>query len=164
MATTLNEREAFEKVFSDIWIGYSLDKNADGTYVYLHAANQYRLWQHQQQIIDDLLGQNKVLSTRIEDLEEKLCHYETSRETAALVIKDKNVLIESLQAKLDESDNRATKYAFENDVMALRLGKTERQLIVTVNALENIKSNIPFSDDMIQEATEALAEINRKGE
>jgi hypothetical protein len=51
---TQNEREAFEKVFSEIWIGYSLDKNADGTYLYLHAANQYRLWQHQQEIITNL--------------------------------------------------------------------------------------------------------------
>jgi hypothetical protein len=44
--------------------------------------------------------------------------------------------IEELERKRIEADKRATKYAFQNDVMALRLGKTESKLKIAVDALK----------------------------
>lgn len=49
--------------------------------------------------------------------------------------------IDELEIKRIEADKRATKYAFQNDVMALRLGNTESKLKIAVDALKLYSAN-----------------------
>lgn len=44
--------------------------------------------------------------------------------------------IDELERERIEADKRATKYAFQNDVMALRLGNTESKLKIVVDAMK----------------------------